>query len=115
MIKDEVFVIGIGLGGERVAFRFQQKNYSSYLINGSTQDNKTIPDAKNVLLLNGYDGLAGDRSLAFEALKNNKDILKKVRDIKEKVILLVSTGGGTTGSGSITHLANIACTLFVPV
>lgn len=111
MIKDEVFVIGIGLGGERVAFRFQQKNYSSYLINGSTQDNKTIPDAKNVLLLNGYDGLAGDRSLAFEALKNNKDILKKVRDIKEKVILLVSTGGGTTGSGSITHLANIACTL----
>ena len=34
-----------------------------------------------------------------------------MRDIKEKVILLVSTGGGTTGSGSITHLANIACTL----
>lgn len=111
MIKDEVFVIGIGLGGERVGFRFQQKNYNSYLINGSTQDNKTIPEAKNVLLLNGYDGLAGDRSLAFEALKNNKDILKKVRDIKEKVILLVSTGGGTTGSGSITHLADIACTL----
>lgn len=111
MIKNDVFVIGIGLGGERVGYAFQQKNYNSYLINGSTQDNKTIPDAKNVLLLKGYNGLAGDRSLAYDALKNNKEILKKVKEIREKVILLISTGGGTTGSGTITHLANIACTL----
>lgn len=111
MIKNEVFVIGIGLGGERVGFGFQQKNYGSYLINGSRQDNKTLPDAKNVLLLEGYDGLAGERNLAYEALKSNKSIIKKIKEIKEKVILLVATGGGTTGSGSITHLANIACTL----
>ncbi len=109
MIKDDVFVVGIGLGGERVGYDFQQKNYGSYLINGSGQDNKTLPDAKNVLELEGYDGLAGDRSLAFKALKNNKEILQKVIDIKEKVILLVATGGGTTGSGCITHLANILC------
>lgn len=109
MIKNDVFVIGVGLGGERVGYDFQQKNYGSYLINGSGQDNKTLPDAKNVLVLEGYDGLAGDRSLAFKALKNNKGILQKVIDIKEKVILLVATGGGTTGSGCITHLANILC------
>ena len=60
MIKDEVFVIGIGLGGENVAYGLQQRNYNSYLINGSKQDNKTLPNAKNVLLLEGYDGLAGD-------------------------------------------------------
>lgn len=111
MIKNEVFVIGIGLGGERVAYGFQQRNYNSYLINGSTQDNRTLPDAKNVLVLDGYDGLAGDRALAFEALKNNKNIIKKIKEIEEKVILLMATGGGTTGSGTITHLANIACTL----
>ena len=109
MIKKDVFVIGIGLGGSRVGCDFQQKNYSSYLINGSSQDNKTLPDAKNVLVLEGYDGLAGDRNLAFEALKMNKDILQKVIQIEEKVILLVATGGGTTGSGCITHLANIIC------
>lgn len=109
MIKNDVFVIGLGLGGEKVAYDFQQRNYDSYLVNGSGQDNKTLPDAKNVLVLEGYDGLAGDRSLAFKALKNNKGILQKVIDIKDKVVLLVATGGGTTGSGCITHLANILC------
>lgn len=109
MIKDMVFVVGIGLGGERIGYDFQQRNYPSYLINGSGQDNKTLPEAKNILVLEGYDGLAGNRSLAFKALKNNKAILQKVLAIEEKVILLVATGGGTTGSGCITHLANILC------
>lgn len=109
MIKKDVFVVGIGLGGSRIGCDFQQKNYGSYLINGSSQDNKTLPEAKNMLVLEGYDGLAGDRNLAFEALKMNRSILQKVMEIEEKVILLVATGGGTTGSGCITHLANIIC------
>jgi hypothetical protein len=111
MIKDNVCVVGLGLGGERVAYGFQQKNYNTYLINGSKQDNKTLANAKNVLVLEGYDGLAGDRELAFKALKDNKEIIRKIQKIEEKVILLCATGGGTTGSGSITHLANIACTM----
>lgn len=109
MIKKDVFVVGIGLGGSRVGCDFQLKNYGAYLVNGSSQDNKTLPDAKNVLVLEGYDGLAGDRNLAFEALKMNKNILQKVMGIEEKVILLIATGGGTTGSGCITHFANIIC------
>lgn len=109
MIKNDVFVVGIGLGGERVGYDFQQKNYPTYLINGSGQDNKTLSEARSILVLDGYDGLAGDRSLAFNALKSNKDILQKVIAIEEKIILLVATGGGTTGSGCITHLANILC------
>lgn len=109
MIKNDVFVVGIGLGGERVGYEFQQRNYPAYLINGSGQDNKTLPEAKDVLVLEGYDGLAGDRSLAFKALKSNKSILQKVLAIEKKVILLVATGGGTTGSGCITHLAEILC------
>ena len=91
MIKNDVFVVGIGLGGERVGYEFQQRNYPTYLINGSGQDNKTLSEARDVLVLEGYDGLAGDRSLAFKALKNNKSILQKVIDIEEKVILLVAT------------------------
>ena len=31
MIKNDVFVIGLGLGGEKVAYDFQQRNYDSYL------------------------------------------------------------------------------------
>ena len=110
MIKNEVFIVGLGLGGEKVGFEFQQRNYPTYLVNGSGQDNKTLPEeAKDVLVLEGYDGLAGDRSLAFKALKSNKSILQKVLAIEKKVILLIATGGGTTGSGCITHLAEILC------
>ena len=77
MLKDKTTAIGIGLAGETVGLEFQIKNYTSYLINGSTQDNQTLTGAKNVMVLEGYDGLAGDRSLALEALKKNTPILKK--------------------------------------
>lgn len=109
MIKNEIAVIGIGLGGQTVGYDFQQRNYYTLLVNGSKQDNQTLPDAKNVMVLEGYDGLAGDRALAYEALKKNKHILRKVKEIEQKVILVIATGGGTTGSGCIPHICNIAC------
>jgi hypothetical protein len=111
MIKNNVAVVTAGLCGNNNGYRFQQKNYNSLLINGSVQDNKAIPEAKNILVLEGYDGLGGDRSLAYEALKNNKEIIKKIQDIKEKVILFIASGGGTTGSACIPLLADIACQL----
>lgn len=109
MIKNSVFMVGAGMGGCRAVYDFQKRNYGSYLINGSSQDNRTIPDAKNILVLEGYDGLAGNRALAYEALKNNKEIIKRIRGIEEKVIMFFATGGGTTGSGTIPLLADIAC------
>ncbi len=90
MIKNEVFIVGLGLGGEKVGFEFQQRNYPTYLVNGSGQDNKTLPEeAKDVLVLEGYDGLAGDRSLAFKALKSNKSILQKVLAIEKRSFCLL--------------------------
>lgn len=109
MIKNDVAVIGIRLAGQTVGYDFQQKNYYSLLINGSVQDNRTLPDAKNIMVLEGYDGLAGNRELALEALKKNKHIVKKITEIEQKIILAIASGGGTTGSGSITHICSIAC------
>ena len=59
------------------------------------------------MVLEGYDGLAGDRGLAFNALKDNNVIIKKILDIKEKIVVCIASGGGTTGSGVIPHI----CTL----
>ena len=42
MLKDKTTVIGIGLAGETVGLEFQIRNYTSYLMNGSTQDNQTL-------------------------------------------------------------------------
>lgn len=101
MIKNNVAVVGAGLGGCKVGYGFQQRNYNTYLINGSLQDNRVISGAKNMLVLSGYDGLGGDRNLAYEVLKNNKEIIKKIQNIEEKVILFTATGGGTTGSACV--------------
>lgn len=105
--KNDVAVVGAGLGGATVAYGLQQKNYRAYLINGSEQDNRTIPDAKNVLILEGYDGLAGDRSLALEALQRNKQILKTISEIEQKIVLCVASGGGSTGSGNLPYICDI--------
>lgn len=51
MIKNNVAVVTAGLCGNNNGYRFQQKNYNSLLINGSVQDNKAIPEAKNILVL----------------------------------------------------------------
>lgn len=107
MLKNDVAVVGAGLGGATVAYGLQQKNYRAYLINGSEQDNRTIPDAKNVLILEGYDGLAGDRSLALEALQKNKQILKTISEIEQKIVLCVASGGGYTGSGNLPYICDI--------
>lgn len=111
MVRNNIAVVGIGLGGTKVAYEFQKRNYSTYLINGSKQDNRCISGAKNILILEKYDGLAGERSLAYDALKDNTLILKKISEIPEKVILLVATGGGTTGSGTIPYIADVCCNL----
>lgn len=107
MLKNDVAVVGAGLGGATVAYGLQQKNYRAYLINGSEQDNRTIPNAKNVLILEGYDGLAGDRSLALEALQRNKQILKTISEIEQKIVLCVASGGGSTGSGNLPYICDI--------
>lgn len=86
MLKDSTAVIGLGLGGMTVTYEFQERNYLTYSVNGSEQDIKSIPNAKNSMRLEGYDGLAGNRELAYEALKRNKHILKKLKEIEKKII-----------------------------
>ena len=108
MLKDEIAVIGAGLAGETVGIEFQRRNYLTYLINGSVQDNKSLPDAKNLLVLEGYDGLSGERSLAYEALKRNRRILKKIAEIDKKIIICIASGGGSTGSGTLPYISEIA-------
>ena len=34
MIKNDVAVVEMGLGGTKVAYEFQKRNYKTYLING---------------------------------------------------------------------------------
>ena len=107
MLKDSTAVIGLGLGGMTVTYEFQERNYLTYSVNGSEQDIKSIPNAKNSMRLEGYDGLAGNRELAYGALKGNKHILKKLKEIEKKIIIVIASAGGSTGSGCIPFVSDI--------
>lgn len=107
MLKDKSTVIGIGLAGQTVALELQMRNYCTNLMNGSLQDNKSLVGAKNVMVLEGYDGYAGDRSVALEALKKNQSILKKLSEIENQIVFCIASGGGSTGSGTIPYVCDI--------
>ncbi len=105
MLKDKVSFIGLGACGSNIALLFQKKNYHTLFINGSEQDNRALTGARNILKLKGFDGCGGDREKAEEALANNLEVLEEIKKIKEKVIYLVFSTAGSTGSG----LAPIMC------
>lgn len=105
MIKDKVAFIGLGACGGNIALLFQKKGYTTLFINGSEQDNRSLGNARNILKLEGFDGCAGNRDLAMQALAENLEILEEVKKIKEEIIFLVFSTAGSTGSG----LAPILC------
>lgn len=92
MLKDSTAVIGLGLGGMTVTYEFQERNYLTYSVNGSEQDIKSIPNAKNSMRLEGYDGLAGNRELAYEALKRKVYTDTAPKTMVKTVIDLIDTG-----------------------
>ena len=105
MIKDKVAFIGLGACGSNITLLFQKKGYTSFYINGSEQDNKSLLGARNILKLKGYDGCGGDRTVSEIALANNLEIIEEIKKIKEEIIYLVFSTAGSTGSG----LAPILC------
>lgn len=105
MIKDKVAFIGLGACGSNITLLFQKKGYTSFYINGSEQDNKSLSGARNILKLKGYDGCGGDRTVSEIALANNLEIIEEIKKIKEEIIYLVFSTAGSTGSG----LAPILC------
>lgn len=66
MLKDSTAVIGLGLGGMTVTYEFQERNYLTYSVNGSEQDIKSIPNAKNSMSLKDMTVLQEIESLPMK-------------------------------------------------
>lgn len=105
MLRDNVAFIGLGACGSNISLLFQRKGYTTIFINGSEQDNKALAGARNILKLQGFDGCGGDRGKAELALAENLQLIEEIKKIKEKIIYLVFSTAGSTGSG----LAPILC------
>lgn len=105
MLKDSIAFLGLGACGSNISLRFQRKGYTTIFINGSEQDNKALGSARNIFKLKGFDGCSGDRGKAELALAENLELIEEIKKIKEKIIYLVFSTAGSTGSG----LAPILC------
>lgn len=106
-LVNDVAVVGIGGAGTNIAFCFEKLGYNAIHINSSTQDESAIKGAKSIYHLKGFNGCAGNRQLAEQALAENMDIVDKIINLKETIIYLVFSSSGGTGSGVAPALAEM--------
>ena len=110
MLKEEVFILGIGNCGCKIAKEFLLKGYETMFINGSTQDlrylGRDIP-SNTIKKLKGFDGFGGDRNKAIDCLEKNENVITDIQNIRQEVVFVFVSGAGSTGSGLAGYIVNI--------
>lgn len=106
-LKEKSRVLGLGnYGGKQAKEFITSYGYKGDAVNGSEQDLKALGDIPKYQL-KGFDGFGGNREKAMECLEQNPEFLEFVANIKEEIIFLIFGGGGSTGSGCATILAEM--------
>lgn len=106
-LKDKCRFLGLGnYGGKQTREFITVYNYKGNAANGSEQDLKALGDIPKYHLY-GFDGFGGNREKALKCLEQNPEFLDFVADIEEEIIFIVFGGGGSTGSGCATILAEM--------
>lgn len=106
-LKKECMVLGLGCcGGKQAKELISNYGYKGIAANGSEQDLKILGNIPKYRLQH-FDGFGGHRDRALECLSQNNDFLEFVEGIKEKIVFLMFGGGGSTGSGCGTILAEM--------
>ncbi|MBR6406039.1 MAG: hypothetical protein IKS18_07625 [Lachnospiraceae bacterium] len=106
-LTSDCFFIGVGGAGSNLARLFEEKGYEAMMINSSSQDLSSVKAAKRVRKLSGYDGSAGERNVAKNALADNQDILDEIAALPYNILFVCFSSGGGTGSGLGPSLASI--------
>lgn len=104
---NDVAVVGVGGAGTNIAFNFEKLGYTTIHINSSTQDESAISGAKTIRHLKGFNGCAGNRQLAEQAIAKNMDIIDEISALKESIIYIIFSSAGGTGSGVAPALAEM--------
>ena len=113
-LKEKTLFLGIGCCGGKQAKEFiTTYGYKGYAANGSEQDLKALGNIPKYHLT-GFDGFGGHRDKALDCLEKNEDFMEQITNIKEEIIFILFGGGGSTGSGCGTILAEMLARLDVP-
>lgn len=106
-LKEKAYFLGLGCAGGKLHKEFISKGYKGAAVNGSEQDLKALGDVPTKFKLEGFDGFGGYRERAMDCLAANSDLMDFVSEIKEPIVFLMFGGGGSTGSGCATILAEL--------
>lgn len=113
-------VVGVGQAGSRIAEEFHKCGYDVGVINTSAQDLKFIDvlPTQKLLLEGSLGGTGKDLDLGREIFEANEEVVRGfvdgVAEGNDMVFLAVSGGGGT-GSSSVTTMIPMLFDLGMPV
>ena len=98
-LKNDVLFIGLGNCGCKQAKVFHEMKYKVMFVNGSEQDLKILGDVPNIYRLKNFDGFGGHRERALDCLAENMEFVEALQNIKEKIVFVLHSAAGSTGSG----------------
>jgi len=99
-------MLGLGCYGGKQAKEFITIGYKGNAANGSEQDLKALGDIPK-FRLEGFDGFGGHRERAEDCLVQNSAFIDFIESIKEEIVFVFFGGGGSTGSGCATIIAEM--------
>ncbi len=102
-LKNDVLFLGLGNCGCKQAKVFYEMGYKAMFANGSEQDLKILGDVPNIYRLRNFDGFGGHRERALKCLAENGDFVEALQNVKEKIIFVLHSTAGSTGSGTAPY------------
>ena len=98
-LMNDVLFLGLGNCGCKQAKVFYEMGYKAMFVNGSEQDLKILGNVPNIYRLRGFDGFGGHRERALNCLADNPEFVEALQGIKEKIVFVLHSTAGSTGSG----------------
>ena len=106
-LKNDVLFLGLGNCGCKQAKVFYEMGYKAMFANGSEQDLKILGDVPNIFRLRNFDGFGGHRERALDCLAENAEFVAALQGVKEKIIFVLHSTAGSTGSGTAPYIEEL--------
>lgn len=100
-MKKEIGFVAVGQAGGNIGSVLEEKGFNVFYLNTSEEDLSTLEKAKHKYHIEGGEGCHKDRDKAKTLLAKDFDkILKEIENkVPEKIVFVVFSTGGGTGSG----------------
>ena len=100
-MKNEIGFVAVGQAGGNIGSLLEEKGFNVLYLNTSAEDLSTLGSAKHKYHIEGGEGCNKDRDKAMSLLAKDYDkIISEIRTkVPEKIVFVIFSTGGGTGSG----------------